>query len=327
MPTTESRARGRRGSGDRLKLVIDTDTASDDAIAIILACRSTRVDLQAVTIVVGNVDFDQQAENALAALEVAGAGGRVPAFLGARQPLVAEHRPVPHVHGPDGMGGANLPRARQRPEAEHAVEALRRLARQQPGELVVCAIGPLTNLALAFSVDPELPRLLRRIYFMGGSYRYPGNITPVASFNVWADPEAAQVVLRSGAAITLCGFGLSCQHAVFDDEDYAALERADTPLSRFFLVINTTRRAFCKAHQQLAGSNHPDSLTVALAIDERLARRNRDFAVEVELGGQLSRGQLVVDELGVWGRPPNATVCIEADTRRFKRMLLKALGA
>jgi len=306
--------------------LIDTDTASDDAIALLLACRTPGVEVVAVTIVAGNVAFQQQAENALVALEVAGTGGKVPVFLGCRRPLVAEHQPVPQVHGRDGMGDANLPPARQRPESEHAVDAIRRLAGAHPGELVVCAIGPLTNLAAALVVDPDLARLLRRVYFMGGSYRYPGNITPVATFNAWADPEAARIVVQSGVPLTLCGFGLSCQHAVFDDDDYAALERADTPEASFFIAINRTRRAFCKANQGLSGSNHPDSLTVALAIDERIAREVRDFAVDVELGGELSRGQLVVDELGVWGRKPNAAVCIRADTRRFKALLFKALG-
>lgn len=310
-----------------MKLLIDTDTATDDAVALLLAARFPGVDLLAATIVAGNVAFDQQTENALIALEVAGTRGRVPVYPGCRAPLVAEPHPVTYVHGTDGMSDANLPRARQRPEAEHAVDALRRLVRANPGELVICAIGPLTNLAQALTLDPELARLIRRVYFMGGSYRYPGNITPVASYNVWADPEAAHIVLRSGVPITLCGFGLSCHHAVLDDEDYAALERADTPETRFFLAINRARRPYCKERQHLAGSNHPDSLTVALAIDERVARDVRELAVGVELAGELSRGQIVVDELGVWGRPPNASVCIEADTAAFKKLVYDALGA
>jgi purine nucleosidase len=310
-----------------MRLLIDTDTASDDAIALVLAARTPGVEIVGVTIVGGNVDFAQQAENALVSLEVAGTGGRVPVCLGCRRPLVADARPVPHVHGADGMGDAHFPVARQRPEPEHAVDAIRRLVRAHPGELTVCAIGPLTNLAAAFTRDPELPRLIRRVYFMGGSYRYHGNISPVATFNVWADPEAARVVLRSGVSLSLIGFGLSCRYAVFDDADYTALAGVDTPQARFFEAVNRTRRAFCKTQQGLAGPNQPDSLTVAAAIDPDIITEARDFAVDVELGGELSRGQLVVDELGVWGRPPNATVCIRADAARYKRLLFGALGA
>jgi purine nucleosidase len=310
-----------------MKLVIDTDTASDDAVALLLACQAPDVDLLGVTIVAGNVDFDQQVENALVALEVAGRGGRVPVYPGARRPLVTEPRPVPQVHGRDGMGDANFPPARQRPEHEHAVDALCRLARAHAGELVLCAIGPLTNLALALTRQPDLARWLRRVYFMGGSYRYHGNITPVATFNAWADPEAARIVLHAGVPLTLVGFGLSCQAAVVTDDEYLRIEQLDTPQARFFLAVNRTRREFCKTRQRLPGPNQPDSLTIAIATDPNVAIETPEYAVEVELNGELTRGQLIVDELGVWGRPANAAVCTRADAARYKQLLFRALGA
>lgn len=308
------------------RIIIDTDTASDDALAILLALRSPEIQVEAITIVAGNVDFDQEAENALYTVAIAGKSGEVPVHCGARRPLVREvHRTVENVHGRDGMGDSFYPRARQRPEKEHAVDAIVRLAHAFPGAISILAIAPLTNIALALLKDPAIASKIASIYFMGGSYHFHGNITPAATYNPWVDPEAARIMMRAGIPLTMVGFDATCRYSVFTDADYERVEKLSTPLARFFLDINRTRRVFCKEKQRLAGSNHPDALTMAVFMDPSIATRTEKRYIDVETAGDLTRGMLVIDELGVWGKEPNVTICVEADERKFKELVFATL--
>ena len=308
------------------RVIIDTDTASDDAVALLLALRSLEIHVEAITIVGGNVDFDQQTENALYTVEVAGKSGQVPVYCGARRPLVRPvHQTVQHVHGRDGMGDSFFPRARQRPEKDHAVDAIISLVRRFPGEISVVAIGPFSNVALAFLKAPEVCQKIAAIYFMGGTYMFQGNITPAATYNPWVDPEAARIMVHSGVPLTMVGFDATCRYSVFTDADYEQVEKLGTPLGRFFVSINRTRRQFCKEKQRLAGSNHPDSLTMALFMAPSVATRVEKRFVDVEIAGELTRGMLVIDELGVWGKEPNVNICVEANEKKFKELVFQTL--
>ena len=308
------------------RIIIDTDTASDDAVAIMLALRSRDVRVEALTVVGGNVDFEQQAENALYTLEVCGKSGEVPVYCGARRPLLRPvHKTVEYVHGRDGMGDSFFPKARQRPEKQHAVDAIIELANRHPGEITLAAIGPFTNVGLALSKDPSLSEKLAGIYFMGGTYMFCGNITPAATYNPWVDPEATRIMVQSGAPLTMVGFDATYRYSIFTDPDYDAVEKLGTPLADFFFKINRTRRKFCKEKQRLPGSNHPDTLTLALLMDPAVGKRMVRRAVDAETSGELTRGMLVIDELGVWGREPNMDILVEADEARFKAMVFAAL--
>jgi len=308
------------------RIIIDTDTASDDAVAILLALRSPNVRVEALTIVGGNVDFDQQTENALYTLEVCGKSGEVPVCCGARRPLLRPvHKTVEYVHGRDGMGDSFFPKARQRPEKKHAVDVILELADRHPGEITLAAIGPFTNVGLALLKDPSLSEKLAGIYFMGGSYMFCGNITPAATYNPWVDPEATRIMVQSGAPLTMVGFDATYRYSIFTDADYDAVEKLGTPLADFFFKINRTRRKFCKERQRLPGSNHPDTLTLALLMDPMIGKRLVRRAVDAETSGDLTRGMLVIDELGVWGREPNMDILVEADEARFKAMVFAAL--
>ena len=187
------------------------------------------------------------------------------------------------------------------------------------------AIAPLTNIALALLKEPSVSREIAAIYFMGGAYHFHGNITPAATYNPWVDPEAARIVLQSGIPLTMVGFDATCRYSVFSDTDYGRAERIGTPLARFFLDINRTRREFCKTKQRLAGSNHPDSLTMAIFMDPPIATRVEKRCIDVETSGELTRGMLVIDELGVWGKEPNAGICVEAEENRFKELVFGIL--
>jgi len=308
------------------RIIIDTDTASDDAVAIMLALRSWDVRVEALTIVGGNVDFEQQAENALYTLEICGKSGEVPVYCGARRPLLRTvHKTVEYVHGRDGMGDSFFPKARQRPEKQHAVDAIIELANRHPREITLAAIGPFTNVGLALLKDPSLSEKLAGIYFMGGTYMFCGNITPAATYNPWVDPEATRIMVQSGAPLTMVGFDATYRYSIFTDPDYDAVEKLGTPLADFFFKINRTRRKFCKEKQRLPGSNHPDTLTLALLMDPAVGKRMVRRAVDAETSGELTRGMLVIDELGVWGREPNMDILVEADEARFKAMVFAAL--
>ncbi|CAF3711386.1 unnamed protein product [Rotaria sp. Silwood1] len=314
-------------SDTRRKIIIDTDTATDDTLAILLALFAPNIKIEAITITVGNVDFEQQTKNALYTLEIAGKGnGEIPVYQGCSRPLVRQtHGTATYVHGNDGMSDSFFPDPKQKPETEHAVDAIIRLVEKYPGEITLVAIGPLTNIALTLLRKPTVARQINSIYFMGGCYKFYGNVTPVATYNPWVDPEAARIVFQSGIPITTAGFDISCYSSIFTDADYEEVQKLGTKLADFFLKINRIRRIFCKERQKMNGSNHPDALTMAILIDPSIGQQMLSRYVDVETQGELTRGVLVIDELGVMKKAPNATICVQADEKLFKEMVFNTL--
>jgi len=312
----------------RRKIIIDTDTATDDAVAILLAMHAPDIKVEAITITVGNVGFEQQTKNALYTLEVSGNGGKVPVYQGYSRPIMREvHGTATYVHGSDGMSDSFFPDAKQKHETEHAVDAIISLIEQYPGEITIVAIGALTNVAMALLRQPDIATKIKHIYFMGGVYKFYGNVTPAATYNVWVDPEAAKIVFQSGVPITTAGFDISNYSSVFTDEDYDAVKKLNTKLSEFFVSINKIRRVYCKEHQKMKGSNHPDALTMAIMIDPTIGQDMLPRALDVETQGELTRGMILIDELGTTGKPVNATVCAKADEKKFKEMVFNTLKA
>ncbi|WP_020598645.1 nucleoside hydrolase [Spirosoma panaciterrae] len=319
--------RGKGKKADtRTRIILDTDTATDDALALLMAVSSPKLSVEAITITVGNVGFEQQTKNALYTLEVAGKSGQIPVYQGSARPLTREvHGTATYVHGSDGMSDSFFPDPKQKPEKEHAVDAIIRLVNANPGELTLVAIGPLTNVALALLKEPAMAKKVKGLYFMGGFYKFYGNINPGATYNAWVDPEAARIVFQSGIPITTVGFDVSVKSSVFTDEDYAQVATLGTKYSDFFMKINRIRRTYCKEHQKMKGSNHPDAITVAAVIDPTLVTQSVSRFVDVETRGELTLGALTIDELGVWKKAPNATICVEADEARFKKLVFDTL--
>lgn len=308
------------------RIIIDSDTATDDALALLLALRSPKVIVEAITITVGNVGFEQQTKNALYTIEVAGKSGQVPVYQGSAKPLVREvHGTATYVHGSDGMSDSFFPDPKQQPEKEHAVDAIIRLVEKYPNEIAIVAIGPLTNIALALLKQPSIAGKIKELYFMGGFYKFYGNINPVSTYNVWVDPEAARNVFRSKIPINTVGFDTSVKSSVFTDEDYTKVEQLGTGYASFFMKINRIRRKYCKEHQKMNGSNHPDAITMAIVIDPSIRTASISRFADVETQGELTRGALLIDELGVWNKPPNAVICTEADEAKFKKLVFDTL--
>lgn len=310
-------------------LVIDTDTAADDCVALLAGLLDPEADLRAVTMVAGNLGFDQQVRNALLTVTVTGRAGEVPIHLGCRQPLVRPLVSAANVHG-DGTGGLTReldedtlrggPAERYGPRSEHAVDALVRLAAERPGELSIVAIGPLTNIAAAVVKDPAFARNVRRLQIMGGSNNGRGNITPAGEFNFYVDPEAAKAVFAAGFEIVVIPWDpLTLRHAVFDQRALDGIAAIGTPLSEFFIRVNRATLEFDRG-VGIDGTTHPDSLTVATLLHPELVTREARYHVDVETAGELTRGYSAMS-WGVHGLAPNATVIEEVDAAGFLRYL------
>ncbi len=304
-------------------MVLDTDTAADDCFAMLACLLHPAADLKAVTVVAGNVNFEQQLENALITIEQSGRGGEVPVYPGCRESLMRGWTSAENVHG-DGKGGHSWPKPSQRPEREHAVQALLRLADEHAQELDLVCIGPLTNVAAALILDRELPQKVRELYVMGGSNNFRGNITPAAEYNFYAGPEAARAVVHAGFNLTIVDWGLTLRQAVFSDAELERIAELGTSLSHFFGIVNAPTLEFDRT-AGIPGSTHPDLLTALTLLEPSLVRRTSRYFVDVETSGEMTLGYSVFD-WGVLGREPNASVVEEIDREGFVGTVMRLLG-
>lgn len=311
------------------KVIIDTDTVDDDAIAILTALRYFQV--EAVTIVGGGVDFDQQVENALYTISLYNPKYKVPVYKGQRSPMFTlgneQHQTAKDVHGEDGMGDSFFQKAEQRPEAQHAIDSIIERVKEDPGEITLLTIGALTNIAMALKKDPSIAKDIPHIYIMGGTNNSLGNITPAAEYNFYADPEAARIVLHSGIPITMVGWDMSTKYSIMDDKDHQEIEQLGTKGSKFFKEVNKTVKQFNKNIHRLNGTTHPDTLLVAIAANENLMTRSSHYYVDIETKGELTRGYNMVDINNRSGNTPNVRVCESVDREGFKRVLLEVLSS
>jgi purine nucleosidase len=303
---------------------IDTDTASDDAVALVMALRNREIDVVGIGVVAGNVPLDLAVQNALYVVERCGAD--VPIFAGAERPLVVPLETGQHVHGSDGMGDIGLPLTGRTPSGTDAVGALLEAAHRHAGELELVTLGPLTNIALALRCDPSLPSRVKRCVVMGAVADHIGNQTPVAEFNMWVDPHAVAVVLDSGLPLEFVGWDVSRRYAVFDPDDAAALRAIGTPLATLCVDIQRVLLEFCHSETKLAGFDLPDPIAMAYAIDPAVATEVRRAHCQVECDSPVTRGMVVMDLLGLTTAEPNATVVTQADRRRFVDMLHAAVS-
>jgi len=308
-----------------LHLIIDTDTAGDDAAALLLGLRSKDVKVDAITVNCGNISFDQEVENALYTVEFAGKGNQVPVFAGCRYPLLKDWTTVEEVHGRDGMGDANFPRASKAAEKAHAVDAIIDTINENPNEITILELAPMTNLAMAMRKEPSIVKKIKHIYFMGGSHNYPGNITPAAEFNIWVDPDAVSIVLRSGAPMTMVGWDITMRYGLLGKDDIAQIGLMGTANSKFFLQISSTEKAYLQRSTGLEGITCPDSITTAIAIDGSIATRVIPRYVQVDNSDGPFRGAISVDDYNIMLKDANVNVVYEADSAKFRKLLFDVL--
>jgi len=260
------------------------------------------------------VRFEQEVENALVTVERAGKS--VPVYAGCDRPMIAEWVGAEYVHGQDGMGDSFFEPAHQRPEPQHAVDELLRRA---DGDVTILAQAPLTNIAAAVVRDPTFAQRVQHLVVMGGGV---GNITPVAEFNFYVDPEAAKIVFRAGfPKITLFTWTLTLSHGVFFDDDLARIDEIDNDLARFYRRVTRKAEEFERS-MGVPGTTHPDSMACAAIVDPSLILRTREAFVDVETRGELTRGFSHIDFKSA---TPNCTVVEDYDTKRFLEMFLDIL--
>lgn len=313
--------------------LIDTDTASDDAVALIMALRASDVHVAAITVVAGNVDVQQATRNALYTAELCGA--KVPVYSGAERPLLRPYENATWFHGRDGLGDHHYPAAQQAAEKLHAVDAIIETIDANPG-LILVTLGPLTNIALAVSRKPAIAAKVSRCVVMGGNPCCEGNITPAAEYNIWVDPDAARIVMHSGLPIELIGWHLCRGEAVLDERDIAKVLKFETKLAKFAVECNSHARAAYKIQTGEDGICLPDPVAMCVALDPTIGTEWSEHYVEVETQSDLTRGMTVLDRLNVADDERNravwesalqhkAKVCWTIDNERWKQSLYAAL--
>ena len=299
-----------------IPILLDCDPGHDDAIALLLALASPEVELLGVSTVAGNQTVEKTTANAIRVLELAGRGD-VPVAAGAGRPLVRNPFVAAYVHGESGLDGPDLPPPRGEPVAAHAVEFL---AERVAGRTLV-ATGPLTNVALLLALHPDAAP--ERIVLMGGAIA-EGNVTPAAEFNIWADPEAAQRVFRSGLDVTMVG--LDVTHQALVTPQHAEQLRAS---GRIGTVVADLLAFYDRFHREVYGfdgSPIHDAVALAYAFSPELLE-TRELNVEIDCESELCRGRTVVDLWRRSGREPNAHVAVGIDPDGFIDLLLGRLAS
>lgn len=304
------------------RIWIDTDTASDDVVALIIALKHPDVEVVGMSIVAGNVPLDMAVQNALITVERCGAN--VAVHAGAAQPLSRPLESAQNVHGHDGMGDIGLDLTGRIPTSHDGIGAMIDAFRSHPGEIELVTLGPLTNVAVAIRSEADFTSWVKRCVCMAGTGVLPGNVTPLSEFNVWADPEAAHVVFGSGLRIEMVGWDVSWQDAAINDALAAEL-RSLSPLGEFAIDIQRHVRQFCEEVTQVPGFDLPDPIAMCVAIDDGIITSEAEKYVEVILGEGHARGQTMVDWLGVTRRPANTRVVLRCDQTKFRQMLSAAL--
>jgi purine nucleosidase len=292
------------------KIIIDTDPGQDDAVGILLALASPEVEVLALTAVAGNVPLDLTSRNARIVCEIAGRPD-IPVHAGCDAPLSRPLVTAEHVHGKSGLDGIALFQPASALAPGHAVDAIIDILRREPeGSVTLVAMGPLTNLATAFRRAPDIVPRLREIVLMGGAYFEVGNITPAAEFNIYVDPEAAQIVFAAGAPLTV--LPLDVTHKALTSRDWIEQMRASGPVGRAVAGWTDFFERYDREKYGAEGAPLHDPCTIAWLIQPDLFA-GRHINVEIETQGAFTTGMTVADWWRVTGRPANALFLRDVD--------------
>lgn len=298
------------------RIIIDCDPGIDDAQAIMMAYRNPGVQIEAITTVSGNVNVNKTTANALKILDVLNAGN-IPVFKGASSALVEVGLDASNVHGADGLGDCKIPESIREINSEHAALALIRLAKENRDALTLVAIGPLTNVALALKLEPDLPSYYKNLVIMGGAYLAQGNtVNHPAEFNIFADPDAAYVVFDTWPKFTMISWEATVNHSIPFDL-YKQLFNKNTPTSIFIEKISGISHDFIKNNLNRDENFMADPLAMAVAIAPEIVLESEKKYVQVERYGKVSRGMTVIDWYGQSGRTSNVEIIRQVDFARF----------
>ncbi|MCX0434840.1 pyrimidine-specific ribonucleoside hydrolase RihA [Aeromonas veronii] len=307
-----------------LPVILDCDPGHDDAIALILALASPELKVLAVTTSAGNQTPDKTLNNALRILTLLGRDD-IPVAVGAPKPLARELIIADNVHGESGLDGPKLPDPAFAPQAMTGLELMAKCLRESPQPVTLVPTGPLTNIALLLAAHPELKPKIARIVLMGGAAG-AGNWTPAAEFNIYVDPEAADMVFKSGIPITMCGLDVTHEAQVMD-EDIERVRAITNPVAQcvaglldFFMIYHRDPK------WGFAGAPLHDPCTIAWLLAPELFH-GVECRVDIETRGEHTVGMTVVDRYGLTGKPANALVLLGLDRPGFIDLLVTRLRA
>lgn len=303
------------------KIILDCDPGHDDAVAILLAGIAEEIQLLGITTVAGNSYVENTTKNALILVE----NGKlnVPVCKGAAKPLVREQIVAPDIHGESGLEGANLPQPTIKKDSRGAVEFIAQKVCESQKEVTLVAVGPLTNIATFVINYPELVDKVQELVIMGGGIGF-GNTTPVAEFNILADPEAAQIVFNSHIPLTVFGLDVTHQTKIFMDEIKKMQSFSSFIVSKMGLLLEFFHQTYFDVFK-IKGAPLHDPCAIAYIIEPKLFEY-KDYYCQIELKGQLTYGQTVVDYWQNSGKPPNSKWAIKANRESFIDLLFKKLS-
>lgn len=302
------------------RFIIDTDTAADDAVALVYMLRKKNIRVEAITTVSGNISLDKATNNALSSVEAAQTHD-VPVYAGCSMPIL--HKPyfADYVHGADGLGDSGIKPRRLKAQKEHAVDIICDIIRNNPGEIELLTLGPLTNIALAYLKYPEIAHLVKNVVIMGGGGFGRGNVTDYAEFNIYVDAEAAKVVSLSGMPITYVGWELSADECGVTRSELEMLRDCGDSGAKFVYDVTA---ALTKHVQKTYGRDEaflPDAVAAAVAIDPTFSSKLQRVYADVEVKEDEKYGWLEFRT----DKEPNSYVAHKLDSVRFKKDLFKCL--
>lgn len=326
------------------KFIIDADTGSDDAVAILLALQDPQVDVLGITVVSGNVPLQQGVINTLSTIEATEQNIKV--YAGAHKPLVRDYieihslsdftehvkslSPVSasaqSVHGIDGMGDIGITSKFSEYEEKNAIDFLVETINKNPDEITLVTLGPLTNIALALEKDPSISTKIKHCYVMGGTSDGTGNVSAAAEFNIWVDPEAAKRVFDSGLKITMVGWDNSYKYAMLKEDEIKKLRALNSKLADFSVDIQKVLINLTKEWYDFYGFDLPDPITMAIALDNSIIEESQDLHVIIDTRDGITRGQTIVDYFNVENKNKNTRVVTKSSNKKFMNMLMDLLS-
>lgn len=307
------------------KVILDVDTGVDDALAIIYGLESQQLNFLGITTVSGNVPVEMATKNTLKVIQLVGRKD-IKVYPGASQPLLREPHYEYHVHGTDGIGNAlDEMEVEQQPEKKFAADFMIEQAQKYPGEITLVMVGPLTNLALALRKEPRLAEWIKEVVVMGGivSHAGIGNKSPNAEFNIFADAEAAKIVVHAGLKLTLVSLDVTTQTFI-TAEDIEQLQ--GTKYYDFFKKSTEVVREYGLTQYGVSRASLHDPLTVGYLLDPSFLKTAHHF-VEIETTSSLNYGQTICDFKNHWQQQPNVHICLEVNAQRFVHHFLDTLRA
>ncbi|RWK60284.1 nucleoside hydrolase [Mesorhizobium sp.] len=306
------------------KIIIDTDPGQDDAVAILLALGSAELEIVGMTAVAGNVPLRLTEKNARKICELAGRSD-IKVYAGAIRPLARELVTAEEVHGETGLNGPQLPEPTMKLQDQYAVDFIvETLMKEESGTITLCALGPLTNVALALIREPKIAPRIKEIVLMGGGFFEGGNVTPTAEFNIYVDPHAADVVFKSGIPIVMMPLDVT-HKALTTAKRTQAFRKLGTRVGTATTEMLEFFERFDEEKYGTDGGPLHDPCVIAYLLRPELFR-GRNCNVTVETASELTMGMTVIDWWGVTKRPNNAMVMRDIDHDAFFALLLERLG-